>query len=121
MKWPFVGRRSFDLATERADQFHEAWIAERGAHEVTRNLLNLLTERFATLSRMGFTFSAPEAPPPVFQKIDPEIKAALDGRFPGNSAHKARILQQIDEWQEAGRENTWIARRIWDGEESVDE
>lgn len=115
MKNLFAGR-----AWDQADQWHAAYVVEQGAHAVTRRQLVELTERLATLQRVGFSPSVPEPPFPDFPTVDPEIAAALNARFPGNSPHRGMILRQVEEWQLAGRENDWIARRIWDGEENVD-
>ena len=115
-----VTRKLYDLAVQRGDEFHEAYIVEQGAHALTRSQLVALTEKLSSLQRAGFTTAQPEPPFPLTQRMDPEIKSALDGRFPGNSPHRAMVLKQIEEWTDAGREPTWIARRIWDGEESVD-
>lgn len=110
----------FSRGWEAADKWHEAWVAERGSHEITRRQLNDLTEKITAMQRAGFTVTPPEPPAPIIQRMNPVISVALDGRFPGNSPYRAQMLKWIEEQQDAGREPEWIARRIWDGEENVD-
>lgn len=113
MKWPWVSR----LALENALEVCRLRAAELDRE---RDRYDHLVAEMREMQRQGYTAKPPEPPAPVIEKMHPEIKYALQGRFPGNSPHKAMVLNQIEEWQLAGREPEWIARRIWDGEETVD-
>ena len=119
MKWPFVSRAALDRALETAADWHAAYLLECRAHGTTRDRLLLTVDKLTAMQRAGYNPTPPEPLGPPQQRLDPEIRAALDGRFPGNSPHKAMVLRQIETWQEDGRENAWIARHIWDGEESM--
>ena len=120
MKWPFVSRAALDRALENAEAWQAAYLLERGAHCTTRDRLLLTVDKLTAMQRAGYNPTPPEPIMPPMQRMDPEIRAALDGRFPGNSPHKAMVLRQIEQWQEEGRENSWIARHIWDGEDAAD-
>ena len=104
-----------------AERWYAAWDTEQRSHETTRHHLVTLTTQLASLQRAGFSVAPPEPPAPPYTELDLEIRSALEGRFPENSPHRAMVLKQVDEWLLAGREPPWIARRIWDGEENVDD
>ena len=100
-----------------AEEWREAFHEEQREHASTRRELVSLSMKLTELQRAGFSLAPPEPPgPPPITPMDPEIKAALDARFPPNSTHRGMVLRQIDEWVTAGREPEWIARRLWDGE-----
>ena len=110
MKWPWVSR----LALEEVRHVNMLLWAELRAE---RDRYDRLVADMREMQRLGYAAKPPEPAMPPFQKMDPGIKAALEGRFPGNSPHRAMVLKQIEEWQLEGRENDWIARHVWDGEE----
>lgn len=112
MRWPWVSRIALDNALETCRLYREELERER-------QRFDRLMEKMQEMQRQGFAAKTPEPPAPPIERMHPEIRYALQGRFPGNSPHKAMVLNQIEEWQLAGREPEWIARRIWDGEEIV--